>query len=63
MTNIIERLKSIPLWFAIAALIAFCVKEFGGWDIQESLDGLLNVLIPVAIGFGIVNNPTDRDHF
>ena len=58
-----ERFKSWALWTAIAALVVFCVKEFVGVDISETVDGLLNVLLPVLVAFGIVNNPTDRKNF
>ena len=58
-----ERLKSWALWTAIAALVVFCVKEFAGIDISDTVDGLLNVLLPVLVAFGIVNNPTDMEHF
>lgn len=54
-----NRFKSWALWLAVAMLIVFCVKEFAGIDISETVDGLLNVLLPVLIAFGIVNNPTD----
>lgn len=55
-----NRFKSWALWVSIAALITFCVKEFWGLDISATVDGFLNVLLPVLCGFGIVNNPTDR---
>ena len=58
-----NRLKSWALWVSVAALVVFCVKEFAGVDISETVNGLLNVLLPVLVAFGIVNNPTDRDHF
>ncbi len=54
------RWKSWALWTSIAALAVFCAKEFGGVDIGETVDGLLNVLLPVLIAFGVVNNPTDK---
>ena len=54
-----NRFKSWALWSALAALVIFCVKEFAGLDISRSVDGLLNYLLPVLIGFGVVNNPTD----
>lgn len=57
-----NRLKSWALWTSIAALVIFCAKEFGGIDISETVNGLLNVLLPVLVGFGIVNNPTDKYH-
>ena len=58
----IERFKSKTLWVSIAALIVFCVKQFTGIDISAEVDGFLNVLLPVVVGFGIVNNPTDRNN-
>lgn len=57
-----ERFKSWALWTSIAALVVFCVKEFAGVDIQETVDGLLNVVLPVLVAFGIINNPTDSKH-
>ena len=56
------RFQSWALWTSVAALIVFCVKEFAGIDISETVDGLLNVLLPVLVAFGLVNNPTDKYH-
>lgn len=53
-----NRLKSWALWLAVAALVIFCVKEFAGIDISEPVNNLLNVALPVLVGFGIINNPT-----
>lgn len=58
-----NRLKSWALWISIAALIVFCVKEFAGIDISETVNGFMNVLLPVLVGFGIINNPTDKKNF
>ena len=55
-----ERFKSWALWLAIGALVVFAVKEFAGFDISDTVNGLLNVLLPVVVGFGIVNNPTNK---
>lgn len=63
MKDFIKRFRSWALWLAIGALVVFCVKEFTGIDIGNTVDGLLNVLLPVLVGFGIVNNPTDRKGF
>lgn len=57
-----NRFKSWALWVSVAALVVFCVKEFAGIDIGETVDGLLNVLCPVLVGFGLINNPTVKDH-
>lgn len=59
MKEFLSRFKSWALWLAIGALVVFCVKEFAGVDISETVDGLLNVMLPVLMAFGIVNNPTD----
>ena len=58
-----NRLRSWALWVSIAALVVFCVKEFAGIDISETVDGLLNVLLPVLVGFGVVNDPTNKSGF
>lgn len=63
MKNIFARFKSWAVWVSVAALVVFCVKEFAGVDISATVDGLLNVLLPVLVAFGIVNNPTDSKHF
>lgn len=62
MKEFLARFKSWALWLALAALVVFCVKEFGGVDISSTVNGLLDVLLPVLVAFGIVNNPTDRSH-
>lgn len=54
-----NRLKSWALWVAMGALVVFLVKEFAGMDISHTVDGFLNVLCPVLVGFGIVNDPTN----
>ena len=58
-----QRFKSWALWTSLAALIVFCVKEFVGVDIAPTVEGFMNVLLPVLVAFGIVNNPTDPSHF
>ncbi len=63
MENKQNRFKSWALWTSIAALVVFCVKEFAGLDISDTVNGLLNYLLPVLVGFGIINNPTDKAHF
>ena len=63
MKELLNRFKSWAVWLSIGALVVFCVKEFGGVDISSTVDGLMNVLLPVLVGFGIVNNPTDKEHF
>lgn len=61
--RIAPRFRSWALWLSLAALFAFCTKEFAGIDISETLDGFMNVLLPVLVAFGIINNPTDKSSF
>lgn len=56
-----NRWQSWALWTSVAAMIVFCVKQFVGIDISETVNGLLDVLLPVLVGFGIINNPTSRN--
>ena len=55
-----EKFKSWALWLSLAALVVFCAKEFCGVDIGDTVNGFLDVLLPVLIAFGVVNNPNDR---
>lgn len=57
-----NRFKSWALWLSVAALVVYVVKEFCGVDISDTVNGLLDVLLPVLVAFGIVNNPTDKSH-
>ena len=63
MKEFLSRFKSWAVWLSIGSLVAFCAKEFGGIDISSTVNGLLDVLLPLLVAFGIVNNPTDRGHF
>ena len=63
LVNILIRFKSWAVWAALGALVVFCAKEFGGIEISGTVNGLLDVLLPLLVAFGIVNNPTDRGHF
>lgn len=57
-----NRFKSWALWLSIASLITFCVKQFAGLDISEPVSAFMDVLLPVLVAFGVVNNPTVSDH-
>ena len=63
MKEFAKRFKSWALWVSVAALVVFCVKEFAGIDVSAKADGFMNVLLPVLVAFGIVNNPTDPAAF
>ena len=61
--SILSRFKSWAVWLSLGALVVFCVKEFGGMDISGAVDGLMDILLPLLVAFGIVNNPTDSTKF
>lgn len=63
MKNILSRFKSWAVWLSLGAMVIYVVKTFGGIDISAEVNGLLDVLCPVLVAFGIVNNPTDKSHF
>lgn len=54
-----NRFKSWALWMSLAALIVFCVKEFWGIDVSGTVEGFMDVLLPVLVAFGIINDPTN----
>lgn len=55
-----NRLKSWPLWLAIAALVVFAGKTFFDVDISDTVDTAMNLLLPILIAFGVVNDPTNK---
>ena len=57
-----ERFKSPVLWIGIISLIAFVAKNWIGIEIP-GIDEFTNLLLAVLAGFGIINNPTDKEHF
>lgn len=52
--------KSWALWLSIAALIVWVAKEFFKADISETVNGFMNVILPILVGFGVINNPNAR---
>ncbi|MBQ7033777.1 MAG: holin [Clostridia bacterium] len=57
-----NRFKSRVLWMAVAALIAFVTKEWLGWEIPR-FDEFVELVMAVLVGFGVINNPTDKYNF
>lgn len=58
-----NRLKSIPLWTAVLALIYLVVKNWFGIEIPGWTDISTQAIAILAIIFGITNNPTDHSKF
>lgn len=63
MKNILSRFKSWAVWLSLGAMVIYIVKTFGGVDITTEVNGFLDVLCPLLMAFGIINNPTDQSHF
>lgn len=57
-----SRFKSWALWLSVAALLGFITKTYFGYEIPK-LDELVNLILVMLTGFGILNNPTDKSGF
>ena len=57
-----NRFKSWALWLSIAALIAFVSKTYFSYEIPE-FDQLVNLILVVFTGLGILNNPQNKEKF
>lgn len=60
--NMQNRFKSWALWVAVAALIAFVTKTWFNFEIPQ-FDVFVDLILTVLAAFGIINNPTDKEHF
>ena len=56
-----ERFKSWALWLSLSALVAWTFLQITGLDISTPLAGLMSLLLPVLVGFGIINDPSIHD--
>lgn len=59
----LERLKSIPLWSAVLALVYLIVKNWVGVEIPAWADVSAQIIAILTILFGVANNPTNRSGF
>lgn len=57
-----SRYKSWALWLSVASLIAFVSKVYFNYEIPQ-FDKLVNLILVVLTGFGILNNPTEKNNF
>ena len=57
-----NRLKSWALWLSVSALVSFVLKTYLKFEV-EGFDTLINMVLVVLTGFGILNNPTDSEKF
>lgn len=57
-----ERWKSTAVWLSIFALITFVLKDWMGVSLPK-MDVFLDLFLGLLAAFGILNNPTDKNHF
>ena len=57
-----NRFRSWSLWLSVAALVAFVTKTYFDYEIPQ-FDTLVNLILVVLTGFGILNNPSDSTSF
>jgi len=55
-----NRFKSWALWLSVAALIGFVAKTYFRYEIPQ-FDTLVNLVLIVLAGFGIINNPENKN--
>ena len=62
-----NRFRSWALWLSVAGAIWVILSAFGlpqKWGIEEgTFKMVLDALGTILIGFGICNNPTDKENF
>lgn len=62
-----NRLKSWATWVSILGSVWVILSAFGlpeKWGItNEAFNTVLNAVGALLIGFGILNNPTDKENF
>ena len=58
-----NRLKSIPLWTAVLALIYLICVNWFGVQIPAWADISTQIVAILTIVFGVANNPTDKTSF
>ena len=62
-----NRFKSWATWVAIAGAVWMLLSALGlpqQWGLTaDTWNTVLNAIGAILVGFGILNNPTDKDNF
>ena len=62
-----NRFRSWALWLSVAGAVWIILSAFGlpqKWGIEEgTFKVVLDAIGTILIGFGICNNPTDKENF
>lgn len=65
--TILSRFKSWATWVSVAGAVWLLLSSFGITEkigiTSETWNTALNALGALLTAFGIVNNPTDKEHF
>lgn len=59
-----NRLKSPVVWTTLLVLLfnKFALHEFIGLD-EAGIHVVIDAIATILIAFGILNNPTDKEHY
>ena len=57
-----SRWKSWVAWQGLVSLIALIVKDIYGYELPH-LDLYMEMFLSIMVGFGVLNNPTDKERF
>lgn len=61
------RWKSWAMWISVFGAVGVILNAFGVFEMigidNNAFDAIVNAIGTILIAFGIVNNPTDKQHF
>lgn len=62
-----ERFKSWAVWVSVLGAVGVILNAFGVFEMlginNATFDTVVNAIGTILITFGILNNPTDKQHF
>ena len=65
--NIKSRLKSWAVWLSILGAVGVILNALGLFDewgiTSDAWQNIITAVGSILVGFGILNNPTDRENF
>lgn len=56
-----SKYRSWALWVAVAALIVWVVKQVFAVDISDQMSTFLDLVCPILVLLGIINNPNSKN--
>lgn len=62
MNEIKKRLKSPVVWLAVVAQVSAILMHYSP-EVSATVKGIAEPLIEIAVLFGILNNPTNKEGF